>query len=61
LTKPPPSLKLGSCRVDLDTRSVLVELKGEKAPRIGRKRNGDTTHELGQNSGDMLRIACSDG
>ena len=54
-------LKLGSRRIDLDTGSVLVELKGEKAPRIGRERNRETTHELGQNPGDMLRIARSDG
>ena len=65
LHKPPAvaaaRLKLRSRRIDLDTRSVLVELKGEKAPRIGRKRNRDTTHELGQNPSDMLRIARSDG
>ena len=53
-------VKLGSRRVDLDTRSVLVELKGEKAPRIGRKRNCETTHELGQNPGDMLWVAGGD-
>src|SRR5262249_35289499 len=54
-------VKLGSRRVDLYTRPVLVELQREKASRIGRKRDRLATHELGQNPGDMLRVTRGDG
>ena len=53
-------LKLRSRRVDLDTRSVLVQLKREEAPRVGGKRHRLAAHELCQNPGDVLRIALCD-
>jgi len=50
--------KLGPGGIDLDTRSVIVELKGEKASGIGRKRHRGAAHELSQDSGDPLGLAC---
>src|SRR5215469_2471554 len=49
--------KLGPSRIDLDTRSVIVELKGEKASGVGRKRHRGATHELSQDPGDPLGLA----
>jgi hypothetical protein len=53
-------MQLGSGRIDLDTRPVLVELKRKEAPRVGGKRHRFAAHELGQDSSDMLRVASSD-
>src|SRR5215472_3827933 len=50
--------KLGPGGIDLDTRSVIVELKGEKASRIGRKRHRGAAHQLSQDPGDPLGLAC---
>src|SRR5215472_5697738 len=50
--------KLGPGGIDLDTRSMIVELKGEKASGIGRKRHRGAAHELSQDPGDPLGLAC---
>jgi hypothetical protein len=39
-------LQLGSGGIDLDPRSVLVELEREKAPRVGRKRHRGAAHQF---------------
>src|ERR1700757_211949 len=53
--------KLGPGRIDLDTRSVFVALKREETPRIGREWHRNSAHEFGQDPGDILWVAGSDG
>ena len=53
--------QFGPGRIDLDARAVLVELERKEAARIGRKRHRVTAHELGQDLGDVLRVARGDG
>src|SRR6516225_11544201 len=52
--------QFGPRRVDLDTRTEVVELKREMAAGIGRKRHRCAAHDFGQNCGHVLRVACSD-
>src|SRR5712691_11774570 len=40
-------LELGAGRINLDARPVIVELQGEEASRIGRKRYRPAAHQLG--------------
>src|SRR5437764_13740674 len=53
-------LEFGAGGIDLDSRPVIVELQGEEASRIGRKRDRFAAHQPGQYSGGLLRVACGD-
>src|SRR3954452_8107984 len=53
-------LELGSRRINLHPRPVLIELECKETSRVGRERYRGSSHEFGEHFGGLLRVSRSD-